>query len=56
VEKSKFDGKAIESLRELVEPHDQQERSQQPSSDVAKGDVAKGRGSSNPGEEEKRVP
>ena len=51
VEKSKFDGKAIESLRELVEHHDQQERSQQPSSDIAKG-----HGSSNPGEEEKRVP
>ncbi len=50
MEKSKFDGKAIESLRDLVEHHDQQERPRQPPSD------AKGHGSSNPGEEEKRVP
>ena len=51
MEKSKFDGKAIESLRELVEQHDQQERSRQPSSDVDER-----HGSTNPSEEEKRVP
>jgi len=52
MEKSKFDGKAIESLRELVEHYEnQQERSRQPSSDVAEG-----HGSTNPSEKEKRVP
>jgi len=52
MEKSKFDGNAIESLRQLVEHHqNQQERSRQPSSDVADG-----HGTTNPCEEEKRVP
>ena len=51
MEKSKFDGKAIEGLRELVEHHEKQERSQQPSSDVAED-----YGSANSSEEEKRVP
>ena len=52
MEKSKFDGKAIESLRVLVEHHEnQQERSRQPSSDVPGG-----HGNTNPSEEEKRVP
>ena len=50
--RSKFDGKAIEGLGELVEHHDQQDRSRQLSSDVAER-----RGSMNPSnEEEKRVP
>jgi hypothetical protein len=52
MEESKFDGKAIEDLRELVEHHEnQKERSRRPSSDVADG-----HGSTNPSEEEKRVP
>ena len=51
MEKSKFDGKAIESLRKLVEHHEsQQEPSRQPSSDVAEGHA-----NTNPSEEEKRV-
>jgi hypothetical protein len=52
MEKSKFDGKAIESLRELVEHHEnQKERSRRPSSDVAEG-----HGNTDPSKEEKRVP
>jgi hypothetical protein len=54
MEKSKFDGKAIEGLGELVEHHEnQQERPRQPSSDVAERS-----GSANPSKEEKekRVP
>ena len=52
MERSKFNGKAIESLRELVEYHEnRQERSGQLSSDVAEG-----HGSTNPSEKEKRVP
>jgi hypothetical protein len=54
MERSKFDGKAIEGLGELVEHHQhQQEGSPQHSSDVAERD-----GSTNPSkeEEEKRVP
>jgi hypothetical protein len=51
MEKSEFDGMAIEGLHELVEHHENQERSRQPSSDVAEG-----HGSTNSSEEEKRVP
>jgi len=49
MEKSKFDGKAIESLRELIEQN-QQERSRRPSSDVAEG-----HGNTDPSKEEKRM-
>ena len=52
MEKSKFDGKAIEGLDELVEHHENQhERSRRPSSDAAED-----HGRANPSEEEKRVP
>jgi hypothetical protein len=54
MEKSKFDGRAIEGLGELVEYHEnQQERSPQHSSDVAER-----HGSTNPSieEKERRVP
>ncbi len=54
MERSKFDGKAIEGLGELVEHHEnQQERSPEHSSDVAEG-----HGSTNLSieEKERRVP
>jgi hypothetical protein len=52
MEKSQFDGKAIEGLCELVEHHaHQQEHSQQLSSDAAEG-----HGRANPSEEAGRVP
>ena len=54
MERSKFDGKAIEGLGELVEHHEnQQERSPQHSSDVAER-----HGSTDPSieEKERRVP
>jgi hypothetical protein len=52
MEKSKFDGKAIEALDELVEHHENEhERSRRPSSDAAED-----HGRANPSEEEKRVP
>ena len=54
MERSTFDGKAIEGLGELVEHHEnQQERPRQPSSDVAER-----HGGTNPSKEEKekRVP
>ena len=52
MEKSKFNGKAIESLRELVDDRpNQQERSRQ-----LLADFAEGHGGANPSEEEKRVP
>jgi hypothetical protein len=52
MEKSKFDGKAIEALDELVEHHENEhERSRRPSSDAAED-----YGRANPSKEEKRVP
>ena len=54
MERSKFDGKAIEGLGDLVEHHEnQQERPRQPPSDVAERN-----GSTNPSieEKERRVP
>jgi hypothetical protein len=52
MERSKFNGKAIESLRELVDDRaNQQERSRQ-----LLADFAEGHGGTNPSEEEKRVP
>jgi hypothetical protein len=51
MEKSKFDGKAIEALDQLVEHHENEhERSGRPSSD------AEDHGRAHPSEEEKRVP
>jgi hypothetical protein len=37
MEKPQFDGKAIEDLLELVQHHEEQERSQQSCSDAAEG-------------------
>jgi hypothetical protein len=51
MEKSEFEGMAIEGLHELVEHHENPERSRLPSSDAAEG-----HGSTNSSEEEKRVP
>ena len=52
MEKSKVDGTAIESLHELVEHYEKQhEHSSQPSSGVAEDHE-----STNPSEEEKRLP
>jgi hypothetical protein len=52
MERSEFNGKAIESLRELVDHSaNQQERSRQ-----LLADFAEGHGGTNPSEEEKRVP
>ena len=52
MERSKFNGKAIENLPELFEHRaNQQERSRQLSADFAEGHAG-----TNPSEDEKRVP
>jgi hypothetical protein len=51
MEKSKFDGKAIESLREVEHHKNRQERSRQSSFDPPGG-----HGNTNPSEEGERVP